>query len=383
MRSSEEERPAPSRRQGRETALEGARPLRVASVPAGHVYVSHIAPEEDLAGVRRVERLHDPDPEAPEHPAQARWWPPAMLDPAWVRSHRDFDLLHLQFGFDARPPEQLAEWAEALRETGRPFVYTVHDLRNPHHRDRTLHDEQLEVLIPRADALITLTRGAADEIRDRWGREARVLPHPHVVDVETMRRAAARPPSSGPFRVGVHLKSLRASMNPLPVLRALEEAVGRLPGVVLQVNGHRDVLTEEGAHYDPELTGYLRRGAEEGSLELHVHDFLEDEQFVELPLLAGRLRAPVPLRHPFGLAGGVPRPRDGGDRPQLRLLPAAGAGLRVRPRGGSASTPGLWSGRSAAPTPAGAPRPVPVETRRAQRRAVAEAHAELYERLLR
>jgi glycosyltransferase involved in cell wall biosynthesis len=382
MRSSEEERPAPSRRQGRETALEGARPLRVASVPAGHVYVSHIAPEEDLAGVRRVERLHDPDPEAPEHPAQARWWPPAMLDPAWVRSHRDFDLLHLQFGFDARPPEQLAEWAEALRETGRPFVYTVHDLRNPHHRDRTLHDEQLEVLIPRADALITLTRGAADEIRDRWGREARVLPHPHVVDVETMRRAAARPPSSGPFRVGVHLKSLRASMNPLPVLRALEEAVGRLPGVVLQVNGHRDVLTEEGAHYDPELTGYLRRGAGRGALELHVHDFLEDEQLWSY--LSSLDVSVLPYR--FGThSGWLEACRDLGT---AVIAPSCGYYRQQGPvfeyvheeeRFDAGSLERALRGAYAA----GAPRPVPVETRRAQRRAVAEAHAELYERLLR
>src|SRR5690606_237804 len=149
---------------------------------------------------------------------------------------------------------QLAELVVALRETGRPLVYTVHDLRNPHHDTRHAHDDHLDVLIPAADALATLTPGAADEIERRRGGRARVLPHPHVVDLATMRRAAQRPRRSvdAPFRVGVHVKSLRASMNPLPVLRALSEAVQELPNAVLQVNGHTDVL-RAGERYDAPL----------------------------------------------------------------------------------------------------------------------------------
>ena len=71
-----------------------------------------------------------------------------MLRPEWVAGH-DFDVFHIQFGFDAWDP---AELRPARRrpcvDRGRPLVHTVHDLRNPHHRDRALHDAQLDVLIP-------------------------------------------------------------------------------------------------------------------------------------------------------------------------------------------------------------------------------------------
>ena len=70
-----------------------------------------------------------------------------------------------------------------MRRYDKPLMYTAHDLRNPHHTDRVVHDGHLDVLIPAADALVTLTAGAAAEIARRWGRQAQVLPHPHVVDL--------------------------------------------------------------------------------------------------------------------------------------------------------------------------------------------------------
>ena len=76
-------------------------------------------------------------------------------------------------------------------------MFTVHDLRNPHHADRTTHDAQLDVLVRAADALITLTPGAAAEIRRRWGRDAHVVPHPHVVDFADHAGRRGRP---GPTR---------------------------------------------------------------------------------------------------------------------------------------------------------------------------------------
>ena len=250
------------------------RPLVVASVPSGHVYVRHLAPEEDDG---RVVRLPDPDPDTPQRPAGARWWPPVMLRPEWARD-ADFDLLHLHFGFDAVDPSTLRELTEVLRGRGKPFVLTVHDLRNPHHEDRALHDAQLDVLVPAADALVTLTTGAAAEIRRRWDREALVLPHPHVVPLATMeaaqeRRSWAR---GDTFRVGLHVKSLRASMAPMRLLPTLVDTVAQLPGAVLEVNGHRDVLDPDGARRDESLAAYLHEQADAGRLELHVHDFLDD-----------------------------------------------------------------------------------------------------------
>ena len=225
-----------------------------------------------------------------------------MLDPDWIRAHRDdFDLLHVHFGFDASTPEELADVVAALRETGKPLVQTVHDLRNPHHVGRGLHDEQLDVLVPAADALITLTPGAADEIARRWRRSATVLAHPHVVDLEEMdRRARTRraPRETGSFRVGLHVKSLRACMDPHTILPTLVDVVGRLPGGVLQVNGHTDVLDPSGAAFDAELHALLRSTPDH--VDVRVHDFLCDEALVEY--LAGLDLSVLPYR--FGTHSG-------------------------------------------------------------------------------
>jgi len=262
---------APGALRGTATAADT---IRVASVPSGHVYVRHLAPEQGPGPVR----LPDPDPASPDRPAGATWWPPVMLDPEGA-ANADFDVFHVHFGFDACEPARLRALVEVLRARRTPLVYTVHDLRNPHHEDRAAHDAHLDVLVPAADALITLTRGAADEIARRWGREALVVPHPHVVDLPTMariqRERAAR--TGEPFRVGLHVKSLRASMDPLALLPTLVETVNALPDAVLQVNGHCDVLDDDGARRDDALASYLHEEAARGRLELHVHDFLSDD----------------------------------------------------------------------------------------------------------
>lgn len=254
----------------------GERPLTVASVPASHVYVRHIAPENGSTGVRR---LPDPDPDRRGRSTVEKWWPPVMLQPEWVRTH-DVDVFHLQFGFDARSPGDLAELVAALRERGTPYVHTVHDLRNPHHASRAAHDAQLDVLLPAADAILTLTPGAAAEIERRWGRTAVVLPHPHVVELDTAARIRARREREDRpgFRIGLHVKSLRAGMDPLRILPTLVETARSLPGAVLQVNAHRDVLADDGARRDEELATLLRRHADAGDLELEVHDFLPDDE---------------------------------------------------------------------------------------------------------
>ena len=131
-------------------------PIRIASVPADHPYVRHIG----APGGDHVVRLEDE-----REPGQRGWWPPRMLEPEWVERHADdFDLFHVQFGFDGRHPEQLHELVATLDRLDKPLVYTVHDLRNPNHEEGGLHDAQMEVLVDAADALVTLTDGAARRI---------------------------------------------------------------------------------------------------------------------------------------------------------------------------------------------------------------------------
>lgn len=125
--------------------------IRVASVPASHVYVRHLATP---TGTDAVMRLADPIPQDGRK-VPGGWWPPVMLDPAWIRdNHRLFDLFHVHFGFDAIAPRVMEDIVHELRTHAVPLVYTVHDLRNPHQTDPEPHRELLNVLIPAADSQI-------------------------------------------------------------------------------------------------------------------------------------------------------------------------------------------------------------------------------------
>jgi hypothetical protein len=246
--------------------------VRVASVPARHVYVQHLDPVQVRAD---VVRLPDPDPAVPD-PAPGQWWPPAMLSPAWIHEHAgEFDVFHVHFGFDALSRAQLQDVVEALRAEAKPLVYTVHDLRNPHHETPQAHDEHLDVLVPAAAQLITLTPGAADVIARRWGRCPTVLPHPHVVDFDRMRRS--RPEHDG-FVIGVHAKSVRPSMAPVPVLAELLPLRKELPGARIVVDVHHDVFEEDGERHDVALRKFLLEQSDAGLLELAVHDCYTDDE---------------------------------------------------------------------------------------------------------
>jgi glycosyltransferase involved in cell wall biosynthesis len=247
--------------------------VRVASVPASHVYVRHLSDPEGRAAVVRLPDI----PPADGRRVPGGWWPPAMLDAEWIAANHDsFDVFHVHFGFDAKTPEELAAITHALRAAGVPLVVTVHDLRNPHHATRELHDAQLAVLLEHAAAVITLTPGAAAEIKRRWGRDATVLAHPHVVDWATMERA--RPVHDG-FVAGLHAKSVRANMDVLGVAAVVAETVASLPGARLQINIHHEVF-ERGTHYyDPDTGGALRRlAAEHDAVELREHEYFNDDE---------------------------------------------------------------------------------------------------------
>jgi beta-1,4-mannosyltransferase len=354
--------------------------LVVASVPAGHVYVRHLSPEDGSGPVRL------PDPPPAEAASTQQWWPPVMLDPAWVEDN-DFDVFHLHFGFDARSPAELRALVAALRRRGKPLVFTVHDLRNPHHPDRRDHDRQLDVLVPAADALVTLTQGAAEEIRVRWGRDALVVPHPHVVPLDVMRRAAAmrevrrRGPRPREFRVGLHVKSLRAGMHPHAVLPVLVDAVRDLPGAVLQVNGHTDVLHPDGRRHDAALAEALAGHAARGEVDLRIHDYLDDDGL--WAYLASLDVSVLPYR--FGTHSGwleacrdlgtaVVAPSCGYFADQAPVLTYGHDEDHLDAASLVAAVREAYEGNVAPP-----PR---VEERRAQRARIAATHARLYESLV-
>jgi glycosyltransferase involved in cell wall biosynthesis len=247
--------------------------IRVASIPAGHVYVRHLSDPDGHDGVARLPDI----PPADGARVPGGWWPPAMLDAGWVSAnHATFDIFHVHFGFDARTPAELRALVSELREAAIPLVVTVHDLRNPHHPDPALHQAQLEILLQHAAAVVTLTPGAAEVIAERWGRIAEVLPHPHVVEPDEM--AKPRPAHDG-FVFGLHAKSMRANMDAPGVAAVLAEVVEDLPGARLRINVHHEVF-QPGAHYYAPRAGAALRDLAAASdvVELREHDYFSDAE---------------------------------------------------------------------------------------------------------
>jgi hypothetical protein len=351
--------------------------IRVASIPASHVYVRHLA---DPEGALDVVRLRDIPPADGVH-VPGGWWPPAMLDADWVSANRDaFDVFHVHFGFDARTSDELRAVVQALREAEIPLVVTVHDLRNPHHREPGLHEEQLGILVQNAAAVITLTSGAARVIAARWGRVADVLPHPHVVDWITMTRE--RPARPG-FVVGLHAKSLRANMDVPRVAAALAAIVRELPGARLQIDVHDEVFTPGNYFYAPREGAALRRlAAANEQVELREHPYFTDGELWDY--LLGLDASVLPYR--FGThSGWLEACYDLGT---AIVAPSCGFYAEQQPcacyhhdeRG--LDTASLAAAVRTVYEQRPAPRADPAR-RRAERRLLAAAHRTLYSRLLR
>jgi len=243
-----------------------ARNIRVASVPATHVYVRH---------------LHHPQITRLEDPSGDDLRTPSFFSPEWVRRNSElFDVLHVNFGFEFYSTAQLSELCEVLAHLGKGLVYTAHDLRNPNHRDRTKQDEALDLWMSAADEIVTLTDFAAAEIRSRWGRSAHVIPHPHVIELARMgalQRARVRHWDG--YRVGIHFKSMRPNMVGAPLLLAALEAA-HADGFRLLVHVHHDVLDPKSDHHDAGLTNLLLDSVRtsESVMDLRVHRYFADDE---------------------------------------------------------------------------------------------------------
>jgi hypothetical protein len=246
--------------------------INVVSIPAGHPYIRAVT---SAPGVRVL--ADPPHPAAP----QGQWWPPAALDPGWIRSHgHEADLLHIHFGTESFSPEHLAACVDTAHDVGWPVVFTVHDIWHPQLDDQAPYLAQLDVLIPAADSVLTLTRGAADEIRRRWHRDATVVEHPALLDSTELSATETSSMRVDPFsfRVGLHLKDLRTNIAAVPMVTALARALDQLHGeglpVVAEVRMHHAVRDEPGRDRVRALC------ATSPHIELIEHDRLSDPQLV-------------------------------------------------------------------------------------------------------
>lgn len=357
----------------------------VASAPAGHPYVASIASSPFVRVL--------PDPPVPGAPAGV-WWPPAVLQPEWIFEHRtDAQLLHIHFGTESFAPGHLTAVIDAAHAVSWPVIFTVHDLEHPQLGDQAAYDRQLDELVRGADALVTLTEGAASMIAQRWAREALVVAHPSVLAWD-----AALPParSFDEVLIGVHLKDLRPNVDGpgtvAALLRATAELRARGINAVAEVRMHHRVR-DEAARREVRLLC-----AADEHVVLIEHERLEDPQLV---VSLSRLDAYVlPYRHgthsgwlelcwDLGLAVAAPavgfyaeQHADG----SVRTF--AGDGAPAPAGGGETLAEALAALLTdTASTHAGTEqRAAVVAARRAARRisdaAGAEAHADLYRRLL-
>lgn len=365
------------------SGLDEATPIpartRVVAIPSAHPYVRRVGAG---AGVE----LHD-DPAVPGAPAGV-WWPPQALQPEWIRAHSaDADLLHIHFGTESFAPGHLTACIDAAHDAGWPVVYTAHDLTHPQLSDQRPYLAQLDELVPRVDAVVTLTEAAAAEIRQRWQREAVVLPHPSILGD---RPAPAFGTLGEEHRIGVHLKDLRPGTDGPGTVRAVLDAVTRLrergTPTFAEIRMQRSVRDDE------------QRESVRRELADHPHALLieqerlpDDELFAALagldacvlPYRAGTHSGWLEMCWDLGVPVAAPTVGHFGDQ-------HPGDGVTRYEPGDAASLADalaqLWSSAAGA-RPGSLARSQLIESRREHRRttdaATAAQHAELYARLRR
>lgn len=387
--------PVPRLRTGR--AAPAARPLAVQHIPASHPYVASIG-------------CSLPDPPVPGAPP-GRWWPHPALTPEWVMTQTRTrspgtraDLVHLHFGFEHRSPTQLREWIGALAAADIPLVLTVHDLVNPHLPPPSAapspsggtpvdgatspYDDLLDVLVPAAAAITTLTDGAARVVHRRWHRRAIVHPHPHLVAEHWLERprraaptttatpAAASAATDAPWVVTVHLKSLRANVD-LDAVSTLRRELTRIPGAHLRLHVHTDVLDPRHPRHDARLDALVAAARTDSTLDMRVHEPLDDDtlwadlldtDLAMLPYRFGTHSGWLELCHDLGTP--VLAPAIGHLSDQRRIYT-----WRLGDHSGLASalTQAYRDARSGR-----LPERPSAQARRAERRAVQELHETLY-----
>ena len=105
-----------------------------------------------------------------------------------------------------------------------------------------------------------------------------MIGHPHIVPLDQLPRLPVVPVrAAGEFVIGVHAKNLRANLDPVPVLAALEVAVDALPNTRVRVDVHPDVLTRD----DPPAVSFrdFKRGKDnDPAWDFRVHGRFTDDE---------------------------------------------------------------------------------------------------------
>ena len=249
---------------------EGRRRITVETLPGRGLYVRHLPNPEG------VDAVHRPTVGWAGGPSRG-----GAFTTAWLRARLpQTDVVHVVGLRPGQHPDDVRAAIDLTRASGTPLVVTGYNLGAPHSAEAARLGEQLDLLVPAADAVLTLTDTAAAEMRRRWDVEAVVLPHPHVVNFVRMRQERPVPPPAGRgrLRVGTHLGSLRGGPEQLELVTALAEAAARTPRADLVVYAHRTVQDVGTLHFATERLRALQDVVRSAGGRLVLHDRLSDDQ---------------------------------------------------------------------------------------------------------
>ena len=137
--------------------LEGKRMQRVFHVPSHLSYVSKLVGDTFV-----------PVPSPMGAPLR-------VSDLLGLESWDFFDVLHLHT-VELAASGDLAALAARLREAGKGFVFTLHDLVPNIEIDRAAFSEKTRLAVCEASRLVTLTHAAAQQVNARFGVEPSVIP---------------------------------------------------------------------------------------------------------------------------------------------------------------------------------------------------------------
>lgn len=212
------------------------------------------------------------------------------MTPEWLAAHaRDYDVLHVHFGLESFSPDQVRAGLDAARLAGRPVIFTVHDLDNPQLIDQAPYRELLDVIVPAADRLVTLTDTAAAEIDRRWQRSSLVVPHPTLTAGTT---PPARRHDDG-IRVGMHLRDLRPNIDAERAVQAMVDAAQLLDG--FEPGARFEMLMNERVR-DDEAAARLVAAARDGAaVQVRRTPYLSDADVEQW--LSGLDLFVLPYRH--------------------------------------------------------------------------------------
>ena len=361
---------SPSRRRRRASAAWEGRPtISVATLPGRGLYARHLGHPEGVDAVHR-----------PTVGISGTARRGSGFTSTWLRANLDtIDVVHVQGLHPGQDPRDVARAAAVVRASGTPLVVTAYHLTDPAGGDARAYAAQLDALVPVADSVVTLTEPAAREIGQRWGVDATVLPHPHVVDFVRMRQERQR--RQGRLRVGVHLAALQLPIDPVRLITGLTIAVRELDEAQLAAHVHETVLDPGSSSYGGARLREVDRLVRGVGGTVYVHRPFSDSQLWDH--LLGLDVSVVP-----GLYGSHSVwPEACADLGTQSLLPAGTHATAQQPcltysADGDATALARSFGKALRTAQETSPWRVDPEQRSAERVRVAEALRTLYERLL-